>query len=333
MMRKTRRHFAAAIAAAFLGAAVVAGTVHAQTKLRVASNFPVEHTASKALDIFKAEVEKATGNALQVDVFPAMQLGGATENTDQIRSGTIFLAITSIAYFTRVVPEYEAVSLPFLFKSREQAFRVIDGEIGKILDEKMASKGFTSLGYGELGFRHVTTNPRPITTLADFKNLKIRLQPNEVHLETFRALGANPVAMDVKELYSALQQGVLDAQENPYNIIHTRKFNEVQKYLSDTGHFFDYVNAAANKRAFERLTPEHQKAVRDAMRKALAWQRAEAAKLDTDYREQLVKAGMIFTPISDATRADLRKATSGVVDTIKKRVDPKLIDTVLTSVK
>jgi len=163
-MHKTRRHFSAALAVAFLGAAVCAGPAQAQTKLRVASNFPVEHTASKALDIFKAEVEKATGNALQVDVFPAMQLGGATENTDQIRSGTIFLAITSIAYFTRVVPEYEAVSLPFLFKSREQAFRVIDGEIGKILDEKMASKGFTSLGYGELGFRHVTTNPRPITT-------------------------------------------------------------------------------------------------------------------------------------------------------------------------
>jgi TRAP-type transport system periplasmic protein len=301
----------------------------AQQRLRVASNFPAEHTASQAMEIFKKELEAATKGELQVDVFPSMQLGGAGENTDQIRSGTIFAAITSIAYFTRIVPEYEAVSLPFLFKSREAAFKVIDGKVGTELDERMSKRGLVSLGYGELGFRHATNNSRPITSLADFKNMKIRLQPNEVHLETFRALGANPVAMDVKELYSALQQGVLDGQENPYNIIVTRKFNEVQKHLSDTGHFFDFVNAAANKRAFDNLKPAHQAAVRASMQKALAWQRAEAAKLDEGYKQQLIKAGMTFTPVSDAARAELRKATAKVVDSIKKRVDPAVIDMVM----
>jgi tripartite ATP-independent transporter DctP family solute receptor len=301
----------------------------AQTKLRVASNFPVEHSASKALARFKQDVEKGSNGALQVDVFPAMQLGGATENTDQIRSGTIFAAITSVAYFSRVVPEYEAVSLPFLFKSRERAFEVIDGPVGKLLDDRMARKGFQSLGYGELGFRHATSNSKPMVKLADFKGMKIRLQPNEVHLETFRAVGANPVAMDVKELYSALQQGVLDGQENPYNIIFTRKFNEVQKYLSDTGHFFDFVNAAANKRAYDRLSPEHQKLVSTAMKNALNWQRAEAARLDNDFKQKLIAAGMTFTPVPDATRAELRTATAKVVDSIKKRVDPKVVDMVL----
>ena len=320
--------------AAFIGAMslVQVTDAQAQQRLRVASNFPAEHTASKALEIFKKDLEAATKNALQVDVFPAMQLGGAGENTDQIRSGSIFAAITSIAYFTRIVPDYEAVSLPFLFKSREVAFKVIDGPVGQILDDKMAQRGLVSLGYGELGFRHATNNNRPIKTVADFKNLKIRLQPNEVHLETFRALGANPVAMDVKELYSALQQGVLDGQENPYNIIVTRKFNEVQKYLSDSGHFFDFVNAAANKRVFDALKPEHQKAVRVAMTKALAWQRAESAKLDNGYREQLIKSGMTYTPITDAARNEMRKATEKVVESIKKRVDPKTIDLVITEI-
>jgi tripartite ATP-independent transporter DctP family solute receptor len=330
-MQSKRKFLVTTTLAALIGASslIAADSASAQQRLRVASNFPVEHTASKALEIFKQELEAATKNELQVDVFPAMQLGGAGENTDQIRSGTIFAAITSIAYFTRIVPDYEAVSLPFLFKSREVAFRVIDGPVGKVLDDKMAQRGLVSLGYGELGFRHVTSSNRPIKSLADFKNLKVRLQPNEVHLETFRALGANPVAMDVKELYSALQQGVLDGQENPYNIIVTRKFNEVQKHLSDTGHFFDFVNAAANKRVFDGLKPDHQKAVRAAMQKALAWQRAEAAKLDNGYRDQLVKAGMTFTPITDAARAEMRKATEKVVDSIKKRVDPKTIDMVL----
>lgn len=329
-MQLRRRLLAAPIAAAVLGilTTLPVSDAHAQQRLRVASNFPVDHTASRALEIFKKELEQATNNELQVDVFPAMQLGGAGENTDQIRSGTIFAAITSIAYFTRIVPDYEAVSLPFLFKSREAAFRVIDGPVGAALDTKMAQRGLVSLGYGELGFRHVTSS-RPINTVADFRNLKIRLQPNEVHLETFRALGANPVAMDVKELYSALQQGVLDAQENPYNIIVTRKFNEVQKHLTDTGHFFDFVNAAANKRAFDNLKPQHQQAVKTAMSKALVWQRAEAAKLDNGYRDALVKSGMTFAPISDAARAEMRKATAKVVDSIKSRVDVKTLDMVL----
>jgi len=301
--------------------------------LRVASNFPVDHSASKALEIFKAEVEKKSNGALTVDVFPAMQLGGATENTDQIRSGAIFAAISSIAYFSRTVPEYEAVSLPFLFASREKAFEVIDGPVGDILDDKMAAKGLVSLGYGELGFRHVTNNRQAIKSLDDFKNMKIRLQPNEVHLETFRSIGANPVAMDVKELYSALQQGVLDGQENPYNIISTRKFNEVQTYLSDTGHFFDFINAAANKRTFDRMSSEHQTIVREAMTAAMMWQRKEAESLDQSYRERLIAAGMEFTPLPDDTRVALREQTKGVVDTIKKRVDPALIDKVLAAAK
>ena len=310
----------------------LANVASAET-LRVASNFPVDHSASKALEIFKAEVEEKSNGALTVDVFPAMQLGGAAENTDQIRSGAIFAAISSIAYFSRTVPEYEAVSLPFLFASREKAFEVIDGPVGDILDDKMAAKGLVSLGYGELGFRHVTNNRQAIKSLDDFKNMKIRLQPNEVHLETFRSIGANPVAMDVKELYSALQQGVLDGQENPYNIISTRKFNEVQTYLSDTGHFFDFINAAANKRTFDRMSSEHQTIVREAMTAAMMWQRKEAESLDQSYRERLIAAGMEFTPLPDDTRVALREQTKGVVDTIKKRVDPALIDKVLAAAK
>jgi TRAP-type C4-dicarboxylate transport system substrate-binding protein len=121
----------------------------------------------------------------------------------------------------------------------------------------------------ELGSRNVTNSVRPLKTLEDFKNLKVRLQPNETHIATFRAVGANPVSMDIKEVYSALQQGVLDGQENPYSIIETRRFDEVQKYLSDTGHFFDFIIIAANKRKFDGLKPEVKDAVRAAMAKAI----------------------------------------------------------------
>lgn len=327
-MRNILRGFGAAALAVVMSAAAA----DAQTTLRIAGNFPDDHTATGAMKVFKEEVEKLTNGELKVNNFPAMQLGGAQENVDQVRSGTIFAVFTSIAYFTRTVPEYEVVSLPFLFDTREKAFEVMDGEFGKLADAKMLEQGFVNLGYGELGFRHLTNNVRPVKEVKDFEGLKIRLQPNEVHLATFRALGANPIAMDIKELYSALQQGVLDGQENPYNIIATRRFNEVQKYLSATGHFFDFINVAANKGAFERLSPEHQTAVRTAMKTAIDWQRAEAARRDTEWRDKLVEAGMEFNEVSPEARAAMREATKEISDNLKSRVGAEVVDMVLTQV-
>jgi tripartite ATP-independent transporter DctP family solute receptor len=201
--------FAIAVAAA-LGA----GPAAAQ-QLRIASNFPTQHTSSVAMEQFKAGVEAATKKELGVDLFPAMQLGGAQENVDQTRSGAIFGTVIGAAFLSRTAPEISALSVPFLFTDRKQAFRVVDGKVGKLIADRLEAKGFHLLGFMELGARHTTNNVRPIRTLADFRGLKIRLQPDDIHLATFRALGANPVAMDIKEVYSALQQGVLDGQENP----------------------------------------------------------------------------------------------------------------------
>lgn len=320
---------------AALGGALLLSTAaaQAQERLRIAGNFPEDHTATGAMEIFKEEVEAITDGGIQVDLFPAMQLGGAQENVDQVRSGAIFGVFTSIAYFSRSIPEYEAVSLPFLFDSREQAFALMDGEVGDYLDAKMEEEGFVNLGYMELGFRHVTNSVRPIETMDDFDGLRIRLQPNEVHLDAMRAVGANPTPMDISEVYSALQQGVLDGQENPYNIIATRGFDEVQTYLSDSGHFFDFINAVANKERFDALSAEHQEAVREAMRTAVLWQREEAAAQEEQFRELLIERGMEFTPISDEVRAELREATSGVVDGLRERIGDEAIDLVLANIE
>jgi tripartite ATP-independent transporter DctP family solute receptor len=320
------------LAALLCAGTLIASAAEAATRLRVAGNFPVDHSATGAMEVFKKELETATKGDLAADLFPAMQLGGATENVDQVRSGAIFSVFTSVAYFSRTVPEIDALNLPFLFGSREEAFRVIDGKIGRAIDEKLAAKGFINLGYMELGFRHVTNNVRPIKSIDDLKGLKIRLQPSEAHLATFRLLGANPQAMDIKEVYSALQQGVLDGQENPYNITATRRFNEVQKYLSDTGHFFDFINVVANKRRFESLKAAEQKAIRDAMAKAVAWQRQKAAEQDLQWRDELVKRGMQFSPVSPETRAQLRKATAPMASELKKRIGPEFVDVVLAEI-
>lgn len=311
---------------------LAAGNAQAE-KIRIAGNFAVEHSSSKAMEIFKQELSSLTNGELTADIFPAMQLGGAKENVDQVRSGVIMGTWIGIAYLSRTVPELEAVSLPFAFANREQAFKVIDSRVGDMLNSKLEEKGFTTLGYMELGSRNVTNNKRPIKSIGDFKGLKIRMQPNETHLASFRAIGANPAPMGIKEVYSAMQQGVLDGQENPFSIIATKRFNEVQKYLSDSGHFFDFIVVAVSKKKFAKLKPEYQSAVREAMNKAIAWQRSKAAEEDIASRKALIASGMQFDVIPADVRAQLKTATAGVVGDLKRKIGPEIIDAVLQEIK
>lgn len=309
------------------------GTVSAQEKLRIAGNFTDKHSSSVAIEQFKKDVEAATGGKVVIETFPNMQLGGAQENVTQTRAGTIFGTWVGMAFLSRTVPELEAVSLPFLFPNREVAYKVMDGPIGDLIDQKLEDKGFIALGFMELGARQVTNSVRPIKTAADLKGLKIRLQPNETHLATFRALGANPQAMDIREVYSAMEQKVLDGHENPYNLIYDSRFFEVQKYVSNTAHFFDFIAVVANRKKFQALSPEHQKAIRTAMDKAVAAQRVAAAKADGEALVELQKKGMQYDAMPPAEREAMRKATAGVVDEIKKRVGADLVDRVLAEVK
>ena len=318
--------FAAALA---LSAPFLAQSAGAET-LRIAGNFPADHSSTLAMQRFADEVDKKTGGDLTIQLFPAMQLGGAGENIDQVRSGIIMGTWVGAAFLTGTVPELEAVSLPFTYPDRETAFRVIDGKIGDLLNKKLAEQGFVALGWMELGPRHVTNNVGPIDSIDDFEGLKIRTQPNETHIATFRAIGANPVSMGIEEVYPALQQGVIDGEENPYSVILTRGFQEVQKHLSDTNHVFDFIVVVANKSSFEQLPEDQRTAIRDAMADAVTWQRERAAEEDTKARDQLVADGMTFTPIPDELRAELRERTKPVIEDLKGRIGAELVDAVLS---
>ena len=310
-----------------------ATSAQAQTKWRLAGNFAIEHSSSVAMNQFRDELARASAGQFTVDVFPAMQLGGAAENVQNVRAGTLQMIWVGMAFLSRTVPELEAISLPFQFESRQQAFRVVDGPVGKLLDAKFADKGLTDLGFMELGARHVTNSKRPIKSVEDLKGLKIRMQPNETHLATFRALGANPVAMDIKELYSALQQGVVDGQENPFSVINASRYFEVQKFVSNTAHFFDFINVVANRRAFDALPPAQQKVLRDSMAKAVAWQRSRAAAEETESIAEIKKRGMIYDEVSPQFREQMRKGSANVVEDVKKRVGADFVNRVIAESK
>jgi tripartite ATP-independent transporter DctP family solute receptor len=304
--------------------ALAASGAHAE-KLRVAGNFATEHSSSLAMKKFEEELERLSGGEIDVDIFPAQQLGGAAENVQAVKVGAIEMMWVGTAYLTRTVPELEIIGLPFQFPDRETAFSIVDGPVGEALDAKMADAGMTSMGYMELGFRQLTNTARPIETVEDIAGLKIRLQPNETHLATFRALGANPVAMDVKELYSALEQGVIDGQENPFAIINVAGYAEVQKYVSNTGHFFDFISVVGNKKWYDGLDADTQAMVDEAMATAIAYQRELAAEQDAAGLALLEEKGMTYTPVSDELAADLRSYTADVAAETKARLDPELV--------
>jgi TRAP-type transport system periplasmic protein len=305
----------------------------AQEKLRIAGNFASDHSSSIAMQQFKKEVDAASKGTLIIEVFDNQQLGGAQENVTQTRAGTIAMCWVGMAFLARTVPELEAVSLPFMFPSREIAYKVMDGPAVDLIEGKMGEKGFTSLGFMELGSRQVTNSVRPVKTMADLKGLKIRMQPIETHLATFRALGANPQPMDIKEVYSALEQKVIDGQDNPFALILASRFYEVQKYVTNTGHFFDFIAVVANKKKFDSLSPEHQKIVRTAMSNAIAAQRIASVKADGDSLVELQKKGMTYSEMPASERELMKKATAGVVDDVKKRLGAPFVDQVLAEVK
>lgn len=305
--------------------ALLAVSAQAQDVVRVAGNFATEHSSSLAMVKFEEELERLSGGAIDVNIFPAQQLGGAAENVQAVKIGAIELMWVGTAYLTRTVPELEVIGLPFQFPDRETAFAIVDGPVGVALDDKLATEGLTSMGYMELGFRQLTNNVRPIVAVEDIAGLKIRLQPNETHLATFRALGANPVAMDVKELYSALEQGVIDGQENPFAIINVAGYAEVQKHVSNTGHFFDFISVVGNKAWFDGLDADKQAMVREAMATAIAYQRELAAEQDAAGLGTLIEKGMTFTEVSPELAAALRENTAAVAAETKSRLDADLV--------
>ena len=306
--------------------AIATASAQAKDVIRVAGNFAAEHSSSLAMAKFEEELERLSNGEIDVNIFPAQQLGGAAENVQAVKIGAIEMMWVGTAYLTRTVPELEVIGLPFQFPSRDDAFAIVDGPVGAALDEKLAAEGMATMGYMELGFRQLTNNVRPVATIEDIAGLKIRLQPNETHLATFRALGANPVAMDVKELYSALEQGVIDGQENPFAIINVSNYADVQKYVSNTGHFFDFISVVANEKWFDGLDEDTRAMVQEAMDTAIAYQRELAAEQDAEGLALLEEKGMTFTEVSPELAAALREATSGVSAETKARLDPALVE-------
>jgi tripartite ATP-independent transporter DctP family solute receptor len=222
---------------------------------------------------FSELVAQRTGNKVKIDVYPSTQLGNERDMVEGLQLGTIDLVVTSTGPLGGFVPKMFVVDLPFLFRDREHAYKVLDGPNGRDLLDAFSAKGIKGLAFWENGFRQITNNVRPIEKPEDLKGIKIRTMENKVHLASFKAFGASPTPMAWSEVYTALQQKTIDAQENPIAIIYHQKIFEVQKYLTLTGHFYSPTPLLMSLKAFDSLPRDIQKIMLDTAIECATYER------------------------------------------------------------
>lgn len=307
MHRKTFVRTLAALAAAALAFPFAAQAQAVKLTLGhgAAPGNPRHEAAVKFAEVLKAK----TAGRIEVQVAPSAQLGDDAAMVTALRTGALDLSANSQGAVANAVPEYAAFGMPFLFSTPAQAFKLLDGPLGKELAEKSAAKGLVVLGYWDNGIRHMTNSKRPIAKVEDMKGLKMRTPPDAVLVDIMQALGAEAQQIKFAELYVALQQGVVDGQENPLMNIHASKLHEVQKHLALTSHMFQMTPFLASKRTLDRLTEADRKAVHEAAAEATALQRRLSQEADDKLLAELKSQGVQVTTVD---KAAFVKATSAV---------------------
>ena len=289
-----------------------AGAASAQTKLTLGHGAALDNPRHLASVAFAKRVAELTNNEVQIQVAGAAQLGDDQALLTGNRTGSIQMSANSQGQVSSVVPEINAIGMPFLFDSPTHAWKVIDDpKVFDILKARFDAKGLILLGLMDNGVRHVTNNKRPVNTAADLKGMKVRTPADPVTVDIFQGLGAETQQIKFSELYIALQQGVVDGQENPLVNIAASKLHEVQKFLSLTGHKYETNPLIMSKTAWGKLNETQQKALVTAAGEAVALQRKMMGDAETKAEAAIRAAGV---QVNKADTANLRAATAPVLE-------------------
>ena len=299
-MRKTT--VLQAVAAAALLATGAAAS--AQTVLKMGYAVAQNSHYGVGATVLCDEIEKGTAGRYKCQHYPAAALGGEREMIEAVQLGTQDLVNTSTGPLGNFVPETKIFDIPFLFRDYDHARKVMDGKIGQDVLMAMRSKGLIGLAWGENGFRHMTNSKRPINQATDAAGLKMRTMENKVHMAGYKTFGILPTPMAFPELFTALQQGTVDGQENPIPVILASKFSQVQKHLSLTGHVYSPAVFILSPNVWNKLSDADKKVFTDAAVKGGAAQRKKVNDDEANGIAQLKKDGMqvVEKPNGDSFR-------------------------------
>ena len=282
---------------------------------------------------FKQRVEELTNGKVKVEIYPNNALGNEREMAESVLMGTIEMCcVTSDGTLPSWVPETQILSIPYLFANKKEAYYVLDNTLQNYLEPKFEAKGAKHLAFAELGFRHFTNNVRPVKTAADMAGLKIRVQEAPVWFALMHDLNATATPVPFAELYTALQQGMVDGEENPIASIASSKFYEVQKYMSLDGHTYAAGSALINKKFYDSLPSEYQKAVDEAAIYARDAQRADINGKEQAMLAEMKAAGL---QVDEVDIESFKKATENLYKEPAgaKLVKPELVEMVKEAIK
>ena len=268
---------------------------------------PDNHPYALGLNKIGELLSEKTEGAVCIDVFGNSQLGNERDLIEGLQLGSVQMTCVSTAPLSGFTDMFLVFDLPFIFETTEQARAVMDSEVGEQVLHSVDEQGLVGLAWFENGFRNVTNNVRPITVPEDMKGIKIRTMENQIHMAAFKAMGADPTPMAMGDVFTALQQGTIDAEENPVPIIETNKFGEVQKYLSMTGHLFSPAPVFISKDYYDAMPEEYQTAIKEAAAEATPYQRGQIDEQNVSGLESLKSVGMEVNevekqPFKDATQ-------------------------------
>ena len=298
-------------------ALILTAPAQAKTVLKLATVTPDHHAYTMGAREFARLVEDATKGEVVIKVYGGGQLGkGERELLEGLQLGTLDMAVTATGPVSNFSEDMGVVDLPFLFRNYDHVDKVLDGPIGRQLLDGLEKANIKGLAFFENGFRNFTDSKRPLTKPADFVGLKFRTMENPVHLASVRQLGAQAVPMSWGEVYTSLQTGVIDGQENPIAIIYAFKLSEVQKYLSLTGHFYSPAPLTMSLKKFNDLKPEYQQIFMEMALKAAAYERKLIRDNEATQLAELKKQGM---EVSEVDKEPFIEAMAPVYDEFGKK--------------
>jgi tripartite ATP-independent transporter DctP family solute receptor len=318
-----------AVAAPFVALPAVAQDL----KLRLSVEHELGASTTNMLQDFADRLKEKLGDEVEIELFHSGQLGDEIVHMEQVRTGQ--LDVYPLGSDAIVLDEKWAIfDTPFLFTDREQVARVLDGPVGEELRASMREKaGIEVLSFGEIGFRHITNNVRPIVVPADLAGVKLRVPGSKTRILTFETLGATPITMNYGELYLAMEQGVVDGQENPLAAILTSSFYEVQDYTSLSKHVYTPISFVMNGSRYDSLTDEQRQAVDEAAQEAALESRAIGEALDAELVEKIKEASKGEMAFNDIDAAAFQQAAEPVWVAIGETAGPDLMQRVVEAVQ
>lgn len=315
-----RKILAVAATVAALYATAPRHAVAADIVIHAGLTDPLDTPYGEAMTKFKELVEAGSGHRIEVQLFPSNQLGAIPEQLENVKTGAQEMSLFSPAYAGQFFPAFDVLELPYLVTNWDEARRMLSSDaFKKLRNDAAKSIGVKIIGSFPYGFRNIANSKHPVTSLADFKGLKLRTQNSPVHIAAFRDLGANPVAIGWDETYQAVQTGVVDGLENANTVLIANRFPEIAPYISVTHHLFGMLLVSMNTKLYDSLSPEDRKLVDTSMQAAEELNLTRALEVEKTSIAQLTKMGAKVNEVPQ----DQIAAMKGAVQPVYKEFGPK----------